>query len=141
MPVKFNKNVYKRSITFDICLEDVSPTMTSLLQSISSRLNKSSPAALLIGNIMTANVANRATTLQIALSINLKEKKLIQHFYNYGASCSYDGYLKFHIVADNFDKNISSQNGLKQSHAQAMVIAQRPSTPYTTACQPIRRIS
>ena len=95
MPVKFNKNVYKRSITFDICLEDVSPTMTSLLQSISSRLNKSSPAALLIGNIMTANVANRATTLQIALSINLKEKKLIQHFYNYGASCSYDGYLKF----------------------------------------------
>ena len=76
----------------------------------------------------------------------VREKKVIEHLYDYGVVCSYDEVKRFQtsvevaanemtkgnmlrprkyglvqVVADNFDATISSQNGLKQIHSLVMI--------------------
>ena len=105
--------------------------------------------AALIGNMITSIIAKRYTSLQISLGALLREKKFIEHFYKYGVSCSYNEIRRFktsavaackdtqpiqvlsdhtngleQVVAYNLDVNISSKNGLKQTHSLAMFLAQ-----------------
>jgi hypothetical protein len=97
-----------------------------------------------LGNILTASVSRGFTPLQIALSVAVRDKSIIDLLYKYGVTCSYDEYRLFktsaaksacearkggvfkskdglvQVVADNFDANISSQNGLLSTHSLAV---------------------
>ena len=111
--------------------------------------------ALLIANIVTANVTNRPTHLQIALGIHVREKSKIETMHDFGVTCSYSEVLRFkasaataaaqdvhsnlrvitdakhgliQAVADNFDANISSQNGLRSTHALVLLLTQENKT-------------
>ena len=135
----YDKNSYKQPFSFNAFLEDVSPTLSSLLEAISPKLNRFALPSLLIGNIITSCVASRNTSLQVGAAITLQDKKLIKFFSNLKVCCAYDEFLRFRdsaaaendvngqmtselspssngmiqAVADNLDKGISSLNGLK----------------------------
>jgi len=140
-----DKNYHAR-VDMDIALDCVSSTLLSLLSKLSTKLDHTLPAAL-IGNIVTNAISGRFTTLQIALGVVLNRKGLIEQFYDFLASCSYDAVLRFkasaaaavvsnaslrghvhaedslvQLVSDNFDAQISSQNGLLSAHSLAMLL-------------------
>ena len=79
--------------------QDVSPTLTRLLKTISKNFANDSLAAILIGNIITSRVANRTTNLLVALGLMVREKKVIKHLYDYGVVCSYDEVKRFQTSA------------------------------------------
>ena len=92
-------------------------------------------------------VKNLATPLQIALAVLLRDsKELVKAFFDFGVTCSYDELLRFKKsaaftananmdlaglkreidsliqgVGDNFDQEISSQNGKLQTHSMALL--------------------
>ena len=147
--IKTNKNVYQAKIDLLSAQQDVSPTLSKLLKLISPHLSELSLPSLLVGNLVTSSVANRYTSLQVALAILVERSALIDHLYDYGITCSYNELLRFRTsaalwtvnrrtydiiahylrglvqcVADNFDCAISSMNGKKQTHSLAMIITQ-----------------
>jgi hypothetical protein len=141
-------NEYFTRLDKDSTLDEISPTLLSLLGNITEKLDSTLPA-ILIGNIITSIIKKQPTTLQIALGVLLRSKSLIEQFYKFGVTCSYDEVLRFkqsaavasakssnmgalsyakhglvQAVADNFDANISSQNGLRSTHALALLLTQ-----------------
>ena len=143
-----DKTKYVTSIDMDEAFEDLSDTLASLLSNISSSFDLTLPA-IMVGNIVISCVSKRHTTLQIALGVLARDKKLIQHLHEYSVTSSYDEVRRFKIsaaaasdktsvrsifgnpdqgliqtVANNFDATISSQNGLRQTHSLAMMLAQ-----------------
>ena len=89
-----------------------------------------------------------------------QKKSTIEHLYDYRVTCSYDELVRFRtsaaawtanrqtgdiighhtqgivqVVADNFDCNISSMNGKKQTHSLAMIVVQ----PDNNECEVIDR--
>ena len=87
------------------------------------------------------------TRLQLALSVLASNKTLIEHLHEYGITSTYDEFRRFkvsaaaatdasnhkevdakdgliQIIADNFDAHIHFQNGLKETHSMASIIAQ-----------------
>lgn len=142
-----------------------------LLADISPKLVHSNQA-LLIGNIVTRCVTHKATSLQIALGVLLREKQLIEQCHAFGICAAYDEMLRFkasaahissdqadmrdlfkgnvglfQVVADNYDANVSSPNGLRSTHALALLLTQMdengtPEIEKDTPTVPaIRRIS
>ena len=118
------------------------------MAAISPKLVESNQA-LLIGNIVTSCVTNKPTSLQIALGVLHREKQLIEQCYAFGICASYDEILRFkasaahassnqeklrglfhskhgliQTVADNYDANVSSPNGLRSTHAMALLLTQ-----------------
>ena len=90
------KVVFNRQIDFQIANDDVSPTINAMLKSISPKFEKSLPGVL-IGNIITSVVSNRATSLQVDLGLLANKKKLVQHFFDYRVTCSPDETRRFKI--------------------------------------------
>ena len=141
--------IYTTRISKEIAGEAVSSTLANLLAAISPKLVESNQA-LFIGNIVTSCVTNKATNLQIALlRVLLREKQLIEQCYAFGICASYDEILRFkasaahassnqeelrglfhskhgliQTVADNYDANVSSPNGLRSTHAMALLLTQ-----------------
>ena len=99
--------------------------------------------------MVSSLVTNNPSSLQIALAVFLRERHLINTFYKYDVTCSYDEALRFRgsaasaasqdvslrsisntsegliqAVAENFDTNISSPNGLRNTHALALLLVQ-----------------
>ena len=123
-------------------------------------------SSLLIGNIVTSEVNNIATDLQIALGLLLGDsKELISHFYDYRVTCSYDEILRFkksapvfssqdlckqgitdaksglvQIVADNFDADIASLNCKTSTHSLAMIVMQPDATQCAKPIDTIKRL-
>lgn len=153
--IKNDSDRYKRRIDKTIVEENVSKTLTSLLSSIGHKLD-STPPAFLIGNIVIGIVTNKPTDLQIALGVLVREKQLLENLHDFGVTCAYDEVLRFktsgaastaeerdsngifqaddglvQAVADNFDANICSQNGLQSTHALAMLMTQMAQTTIT----------
>ena len=143
---------YQTRIDLDAALDEVSPTLTSLLSRISDKLHRTLPGAL-IGNMVTNVITNRATTLQTALGVLVSRKTLIETMFDFRVTCSYDEVQRFkasaakaavdrasqrgvadaaggliQVVADNFDANISSQNGLVSTHSLAMLLTFKDGT-------------
>ena len=111
---------------------------------------KNTLPALLIGNKVTSALSSKPTNLQIALENLLRDHKLlVNKLYRFEMTCSYDEILRFkksaalkatkdlkldgihegrfgliQTVADNFDADISSQNGKNTTHSLAMLITQ-----------------
>ena len=144
----FEKNVYQAKVDLISAQQDVSSTLSKLLRCISPHLTELSLPTILMGNLITSIVANRYTNLQIGLAVLVERKAIVDHLYDYCITCSYDE-LRFRtsaavwtanrrtydiichhkqglvqVTADNFDCNISSMNGKKQTHALAMILVQ-----------------
>ncbi len=104
--------------------------------------------------MITGFVSNRYTSLQVSLAILVQAKQLVNQLHDYDVVCSYDELVRFRTsaavwsankqscgvlshysnglvqaVADNFDCNISSMNGLKQTHSLAIMILQSAAKP------------
>ena len=151
--MKRNIWTYETDINLQDTLSQVSDTFLDLLKAVSPKLENTLPAAL-IGNIITSIINNQATTLQIALAVSLRDKSLVQQMHDYRICCSYDELIRFkasaahaasqqnnlqglmdsdaglvQVVVDNFDANIASQNGLRSTHALALLVTQSPENP------------
>ena len=127
---------------FDECCD----TLMSFLSKLLLNFEKTLPTVM-IGNIITFVMTKRFTRLQLALSVLASNKTLIEHLHEYGITSTYDEFRRFkvsaaaatdasnhkeidakdgliQIIADNFDAHIHSQNGLKETHSMAPIIAQ-----------------
>ena len=119
----------------------VSPTLMDLLAAMIDNLKNTLPA-LLIGNIVTSALSSKPTNLQIALGNLLRDhKSIVNKLYRFGVTCPYDEIIQFkksaaleatkdlklcgihegrfgliQTVADDFDADISSQNGKVTTH-------------------------
>lgn len=144
-----DKTSYNLHIDKQTVDASVYSTLQKLLGKISPKFTDSLPAAL-IGNIVTSMVKKEATDLQIALGVLLRDSRtLVEHMHDYRVTCSYDELLRFkksaavvaasdlskqgisdandglvQVVCDNFDADISSQNGKLSTHSLAMIITQ-----------------
>ena len=99
----------------------------------------------MIGNIVTFVMTKRFTKLHLAFSVLSNYRKSIEHLHKSEITSTYQEFRRFkvsaassdnndkdaragdgpiQIVADNFDEHIYSQNGLKESHNMATIIAQ-----------------
>lgn len=147
--IELDTSHYNIRIKKEDMLSSCSPTLMELLASVNDNLNNTLPA-LLIGNIITSVTSNKFTDLQLALGNLIRDSKtLINNMYHFRITCSYDEILRFkksaaiaatkdiklsgihegskgliNSIVDNFDANISSQNGKVSTHSLAMLIAQ-----------------
>jgi len=156
---------YQCRINMDVAEEYTSQTMmdllTKLLPDATSRL-----PMIMICNMITSQIRRIPTPLQVTIGTLIKEKELIHELYKCGVVCSYDEVLRFRksaaiasltsrglvdtsqpgagmaqVIVDNFDANISSQNGLQSTHALAMLLTQTCAKGHETKQQDtIRRI-
>lgn len=152
--IDMNKGYYNISISKDIIKETVSDFLMMLLAKVSPSLDNTLPA-LLIGSIVTSSLMSQPTCLQIDLAgKTLESKKFINSMYSYGVCCSYTEYRRFkksashaalqdlklsgicnakegivQAIADNFDADISSQNGKQSTHSLAILLTQYSKTP------------
>lgn len=146
--LKHDKSKYQTRVSLENSLDDASQTLRHLLSLLSTKLDSTLPAAM-IGNIVTSIITSRYTSLQVALGVTLREKSVIECMHNFRVTASYDEILRFkasvahaaaqsqeltglkkcssglvQTIADNFDANISSQNGLQSTHALAILVTQ-----------------
>ena len=150
-------------LNHETIFDECSYTLTSLLSLISPSLDKTVPSVI-IGNIVTSAVKKACTELQLSLGVLARKKTLIEHLNAFKITSSYQEVRQFkisaavnaessvvpnlnaklgliQIISDNFDANISSQNGRKETHGLATIICQNPSDAReTTERVPIPRL-
>ena len=123
--LKQDKSKYKTRVTFENSIDDVSPTLQHLMSLVSKKLDSTLPSAM-IENVVTSMVTNTYTSLQIALGITVRQKSAVHATARIqelmGIRPGSEGLVQ--SVADNFDANISSQNGLQSTHALAILLTQ-----------------
>ena len=93
---------------------EVSSTLKCLLPSISDKLDLTLPS-ILIGNIITSIINNQPTSLQVALGVLVREKKLLEQFSDYGVTCTYKEVLRFKSSAAVAAASEYSLQGLNDS--------------------------
>ena len=144
-----DKEAYNGKVGIHSSKSEVSPALSKLLSLLSPEdLYEDSLLAIHIGNMITSRTANRYTDLLLSLVVMVRKKQIVQHLYDYGVVCSYNelvgveqllprqvkgvqGVLGhhstclIHAVAENFDCDISSMNGLKQTHSLALMLIQQ----------------
>ena len=148
--IPYNKHEYHARLNVELAEEFTSQTMMNLL----TKLCPHTPAKLpliMICNMITNQITKTPCPLQVVLGTLIREKELIQELYKCGIVCSYDEVLRFRksaatvskqvtsrglvntsqsgaglvqFVIDNFDANISSQNGMRSTHSLAMLLTQ-----------------
>ena len=147
--IAHSKEEYHSRINSETTKSDVSTTLAKLLSELSDDLSENSLPGILIGNMITSCVAKRYTSLMVALAVMVRQKEVVEHLHEYRVVCSYDELKRFRpsvafhacsannssilrhhseglvqAVADNFDCNISSMNGLRQTHSLALMMIQ-----------------
>lgn len=158
------KEVYSTSLDYANASRYVCSTVLELLGKLSPKLSNSLPS-LLIGKIITSVLTNHATPLQIGLGVFLRDSKnAVMTMSAFRVTCTYDELLRFkrsaatsaarnseltsiskasdglvQCVVDNFDADISSQNGKISTHSLAMLITQ-PDTECEDLEQAIPRL-
>ena len=116
-----NKDQYEQWIDKAAAKECVSETLRALLSQISDDLSSNELPAFLIGNIITSVVRKKPTSLLIDLALLVREKKLIEHLYDYKVVCSYDEVKRFKAsAAVENTKNITL---ILRNHTQGLVQA------------------
>ena len=153
------KNEYSVIDTENLA-DECSETLMTLLSKLSLNFEKTLPADL-IGNIATSVMTKRFTRLQLAFSVLAGDRKLIEHLHDYGITSTYQEFRRFkvsaassidtnnkeidakhgliNVIVDNFDANIHSQNGLKQTQSMATITAQ-PTPKSELSKTPIPRL-
>jgi len=163
--VTSDKSHYDAHISIDTMIGASSETLLDLLAKISPQLSRTLPS-LLICNVVTSIVKNHPTSMQIDLGVLIRDsKRLINMMHSFGVTCSYDEVLRFkksaavlaatntevtgisnaksgliQIVADNFDADISSQNGKLTTHSLAVLVTQPDTNQDQSDIQLIKRI-
>ena len=98
-------------------MDECNETLATLLSKLSPNFEKSLPAVM-IGKIVTSVVTTRFTKLQLALSVLVSDRKLIEHLHEYGITSTYQEFRRFKVSAaissDNNDKEIRARNCLIQ---------------------------
>ena len=141
-----NKSNYT-PVTSENIFDNCSETLKMLLCSITSKFENSLPTAM-IGSIITNMVTGIFTPLQLSLGLYIHEKSKINELQRYLVTSTYDEIRRFRLsaslaaddestklkldanngmiqyISDNFDAQICSQNGLKQTHGLASVVTQ-----------------
>ena len=164
--IALDRNHYTIDLDRDNTAESSSITVQKMLEYISPKF-KDSLQSIMIGNMITSFVRNQPTDLQVALSALLNSSKsIIQTFHDYGVTCSYDEINRFkksaavaslrseghggmkaggeglvQVVVDNFDADISSQNGKSSTHALAMIITRPGQEDETDEAMQIPRLN
>ena len=93
------------------------PTISELLTSISPKFSSNEKVMALISSIIVSTATQKTNMLQVALGVLIKEKKLIQHLYEYGVCVSYDEVRRFNTSAatsDDSKTKLNSKSGLIQ---------------------------
>ena len=91
----FDKEQYPTVTDKIKAVADVSSTFLSLMSQLSSELDSTLPA-LLIGNMLASILQKRATTLQIALAVMIRDSKiLVSTMHHFVVTCTYDDILRF----------------------------------------------
>ena len=147
--VDIDKSKYETRLTEKELTEPTSDTLMLLLGQLSIKLNNTNPAYM-IGNVVTGCLRNFSTTLQIALGVLVRNSKaLVTKLHDFGITCSYDEVRQFkksaavaatestnltgisesspsmiQTIVDNFDADISSQNGKLSTHFLAILMTQ-----------------
>ena len=125
-----------------------SKTLQTLLLAISPRFRENEKVACLITGMINTISNNRTSMLQVALALLVEGKKDLEHLHEYAAVSTYDETRRFKIsaassgatqvkldatkgmvqgISDNFDANLCTQNGVKQTHCMATIITQNAS--------------
>jgi hypothetical protein len=146
-----SKNNYPSQVSLEVALDISSETVLKLLSKLSAKLDRSLPA-ILITSITTSILTNHPTDLQlhVALVVLMREsKELINFLHSFNVICSYNEILRFRksaaresthnsslkaisinnsgmvqVIVDNFDADISSQNGKMSTHSLAVLVMQ-----------------
>ena len=148
--IPHNKHEYQRRINIDLAEEYTSETMMNFLTKLCPNTTPKLPIVM-ICNMITTQLTKVPCPLQVTLGTLIRGKELIQQLNKFGVVCSYDEVLRFRksaataskqvgsrglvhtsqtgaglvqVVVDNFDANISSQNGLRSTHALAVLLTQ-----------------
>ena len=141
-----NKKSHYTPVTPDSLLNNCIKTLQILLLNIKPKFNKSFPAAMVGNNIVTSMTTGMLTPLQLSLGLCLHQKSKIEELHKYCVTSSYEEILRFTIsasldkqstntvqnieqgliqyVSNNFDTQMCSQNGIKQTHGLASVVTQ-----------------
>ena len=138
-------------------------TLNEILLNISPKFETNQKTVALISSIVTSMVCSKVSMMQVALGLFVREKKIIEFLHEFGVTSSYDEVRRFKIsaahqtsqqktvpldskdgliqgVSDNFDANLSTQNGLKQTHSLATIVLQHREQPQTEKRDPIPRL-
>lgn len=141
----------------------ISPTLNSLLLLISPQFKDNEKAVALICSIISSITNSHTSMLQVALGLMISQKKTIQDLHEYRVTSTYDEVRRFRIsaahhasqkkdmalnsengliqgIADNFDANLSTQNGLQQTHSLASIVVQPSANNLHTTREPIPRL-
>ncbi len=163
MPV--DKTSYSTFIDCESAMRNVSSTVMDLLTCLSSKLDRTLPAVFL-ASIITGSLSNHPTHLQVALGVLIRSsKELVNQLHAFGVTCSYDEVLRFkksaalatthdaclsgisnasgglvQVVGDNFDADISSQNGKQSTHSLALLLTQTDQCSVQDMSQNIKRV-
>lgn len=93
------------------------------LGKLSPKLNNSLPN-LLVGNIITLASTNHPASLQIGLSVFLRESKVVKTMNAFGVTCTYDELLQFNrsaATAVTTDSDLASASKTTDSLVQCVV--------------------
>ena len=138
-------------------------TLNEILLNISPKFETNQKTVALISSIVTSMVCSKVSMMQVALRLFVREKKIIEFLHEFGVTSSYDEVRRFKIsaahqtsqqktvpldskdgliqgVSENFDANLSTQNGLKQTHSLATIFLQHREQPQTEKRDPIPRL-
>ena len=135
------KDEYEQRTDKAAAKECVSETLRALPSQIPDDLSANELPAILIGKIITSVVRKKPTSLLIDLALIVREKKLIEHLYNYKVVCSYDEVKRFKAsAAVENTKNITLN---LRNHTQGLVQAvadnfDTTSLPKTEKAKPTR---
>ena len=140
-------NSHYSPVTQDNLFDHASLTLKTLLSNITPKLESSLSSAM-ICSIVTSEILGSFTPLQLSLGLLINEKSKLNELYKYRITANYNEIRRFKIsaaitsdqassklrldanngliqyISDNFDAQINSQNGLKQTHGLASIVTQ-----------------
>lgn len=165
--VKKNKEKYSLRISDESVSTECSKTLIKLCAKLSPKLDKT-PPTLLIGSIVSSTLSNTFTDLQVGIGVKFRfSKELVNILNQFQISCTYDELLRFkksaatevvknsnlsgiskqsdttltQVIVDNFDTEISSQNGKSSTHSLAVLVAQTKSVEaFNVPCTELTQI-
>ena len=119
-----------------------SDTLQSLFLLISPNFQDQLKVVSLVSSMLNTISNEQTSMLQVALSLVVREKSLIEHLHDYGVASTYTELRRFKVsaaanevqvqlkgliqgISDNSDADLSTQNGNKQTHSLATIIVQK----------------
>ena len=131
----------------DLCL----PSLLSMLCIVSPKFRSNLKVVALMSSMIKTVMTSKVSMLQVALGLEVQEKRLIDHLYEYRVTASYEEVRRFRISAaflasqssslqlkstggliqgssDNFDAHLCTQNDLQQTRSLASIICQPSSS-------------